>query len=259
MFSLFQRKSHIDNEFLQWTIGLSKWTVDNFDGLEQIRKTPLVKPTPEFYPPSKLTGHDRAKELFAQTKEHADMSDWACSLVAQSHRAPYQLGDSVLQKFESNAPAGTFSESAVDGEIHSQITYDPTLLAKPVELVATFSHELAHLLMTSARTPLPFAEGMEEPATDGLAIMMGFGIFILNGSSGFHANDQGWEYHRSGYLCEGEILHAFSAFCILSGTKIEEAKPFLKSHHYKRLSNIFREMDKQSCLQILTADEFPDT
>ena len=251
MFGLFQKRNATDAEFLEWTLELSRWTIENFDGLAQIRKTPLIKPTPEFYPASKLTDHARAEELFKQTKVHADMSDWACNLIAQPRRAPNDLGDSVLQKFESDAAAGTFSESETKGEITAQITYDPTLLVKPMELIATFSHELAHLLMTSATTPFPFDADMLEPATDGVAIMMGFGIFILNGSSGFRADDQGWEYHRSGYLCEGEIFHVFSAFCILSETPVDEAKPFLKVHHHKRLAKIHDEMKNSTSLQAL--------
>ena len=251
MFGLFEKRNIIDTDFLNWTLALSKWTIENFDGLEQLRKTALVKPTHEFYPPSKLTDHDRAEELFLQTKKHADMSDWTCTLSPQAQRAPYEVGD-ILQEFESAAPAGTFSQFAIDGEILSQITYDPTLLSKPEELIATFSHELAHLLMASVETPIPYGEEMLEPTTDGLAIMMGFGIFILNGSSGFRANDHGWEFHRSGYLCEGEIIHVFSAFCILSKTPAEEAQPFLKKHHFKRLCKTYEEMQKCDALNSIT-------
>lgn len=244
MLGLLKKRRFIDDDFLNWTVELSKWTIANFDGLEQLRKTPLVKPTPALYPPSKLTGHSRAEELFLQTKNHADMNDWPCRLIAQPSRAPYEIGDGLLQQFESDAPAGTYSETIVDDDIQSQITYNLDLLSRPEDLIATFSHELAHLLMTSAKTAFPFNDDMLEPATDGLAIMIGFGIFILNGSSGFHADDRSWEYHRSGYLCEGEILHVFSAFCLLSGAPIAEAKPFLKSHHYKRLHKTFKEMNE---------------
>ena len=251
MFGLFKRKRQTDPDFLEWAIQFSEWTIASFGGLEQIRKTPLVKPTSKFYPTSQLTGHELADEIFRQTKKHADMGDWECSLVTQQDRAPDMLGDSVLQKYETNTPAGTYSESVSDGEIISQITYDPKLLGRPTELVATFSHELAHLLMPSAQQPFPFDEEMLEPATDSLAIMMGFGIFILNGSSEFRSDDQSWEYHRAGYLCEGEIFHVLSAFCILSETPIDEASGFLKSHHYKRLFNIFNEMNELEPFQAM--------
>ena len=207
MLGLFKKKSNIDEDFFDWAITISKWAIASFDGLEQLQKTPLVTPGISFFPRSELSRHERAVELFDQVKQLADMRDWECELKAHSEQAPHHLGASVMQKYETNRPLGTFSETQTDGRIISTITYEPSLLKRPIDLIATFSHELAHLLMTSATTELPFDEEMHEPATDSVAIMMGFGIFIANGSSGFHTDDQGWEYHRSGYLCEGEILH----------------------------------------------------
>jgi len=241
MFNLFGKNTHIDEEFFDWSVALSRWIIANFDGLEQLRKTSLVTPGKSFFPASELTGHARAAELFEQIKMHVDMADWRCELQAQSERPPHMLGDS-LQKFETSPPIGTYSERRDGDEIKSIITYDPAQLKTPENLVATLSHELAHLLMTSAKTEFPFDPELKEPATDGLAIMMGFGVFIANGSSGFHRDDQSWGYHRSGYLCEGEILHMLSAFMHLSRNNPGEAKRWLKPHLYKRLTGIHEEM-----------------
>ncbi|NOX93892.1 MAG: hypothetical protein GXP04_02005 [Alphaproteobacteria bacterium] len=242
MLSLFKKKSNIDEDFFDWAITISKWAIASFDGLEQLQKAPLVTPGISFFPRSELSHHERAVELFDQVKQLADMRDWECELKAHSEQAPHHLGASVMQKYETNRPLGTFSETQTDGRIISTITYEPSLLKRPIDLIATFSHELAHLLMTSATTELPFDEEMHEPATDSIAIMIGFGIFIANGSSGFHTDDQGWGYHRSGYLCEGEILHVLSAFLYLSDNSIDDTKQYLKPHLYKRLQKISAEM-----------------
>lgn len=238
MFSLFGSTSELDEDFFQWTILICRWVIENFGGLDQLRKTPLVTPSAQYFPASNLTGPDRAKELFEQVKALADMSNWDCDLHMQAVRAPDHIADTLVQKFEQRSPAGTFSETVEGDRIVSAITYDPRQLKYPEELIATFSHELAHLLMTSASTECPFPEDELEPVTDGLAILMGFGVFIANGSSAFRTDSLGWEYHRTGYLCEGEILHALSAFIFLSGNQLESAKPWLKPHLYKRLCKI---------------------
>ena len=154
MFGIFRKQDATDPDFLEWTVDFSKWAIDSFGGLEQIRNTPLIKPSPDFYPASKSSGHQRAEELFLQTKAHADMADWACSLTAQESQAPAHLGDGLIQQFHTNTPAGTYSESVKGDKIHSHISYDPALLTQPTNLIATFSHELAHLLMHG--TPVEF-------------------------------------------------------------------------------------------------------
>jgi hypothetical protein len=250
---MFGKKSYIDEDFFEWAVTLAAWTIDNFDGLDQLRKTKLVTPSAEFFPKSRLGGGAKAQELFEQVKAYADMADWQCTLQPQQERAPHHLGDSIMQKYHAAQPAGTFSEKLSDGNFKATITYDPHLIDRPIELIATFSHELAHLLMTSAGAEFPFHPDMEEPATDGLAILMGFGVFIANGSSGFRSDDQGWEYHRAGYLCEGEILHVLSTFLILSGNPIEHAKPYLKPHLYKRLAKIHKGIFRRQELLALAA------
>jgi hypothetical protein len=244
----FRKKKEIDRDFYQFALDLAAWTIANFDGIEQLRCTPLVTPESEFFPSSQSTGHERASEIFNLVKRHADMADWDCDLRPVAQTAPHYLGDSVLQKFEANAPAGTFAEEIEGDKTRSVITYSSTLLNQPYELVATFAHELAHLLMTTAED-FPFDPEMEEPVTDGLAIMMGFGIFIANGSSGFRTDSQGWESHRSGYLCEGEILHVLAAFVLLSGTDPAPANKYLKPHMAKRFKRILATVENSPDLR----------
>ena len=245
MFGFLGKKSALDPDFFEWAVTISKWTIENFDGLDQLRNTPLVLPTAEYFDIAGAQGRELAAQIFSQLKALSDMSEWECELVEQAPRLPHELGDSVMQKFEQSNALGTFSESIENEKIVSRITYDPELVKQPAALITTLAHELAHLLMHSEKSELPFAAEMEEPATDSLAIMMGFEVFIANGSSGFRADDHGWEYHRSGYLCEGEILHVLAAFLFLSGNDIADAKPHLKRHLYRRLSNVYKEMSSQ--------------
>lgn len=253
MLGIFRKKSAIDEDFFEWAICIAEWVIANFDGIEQLRQTPLVTPSLDFFPASREQGHDRALELFERVKLYADMADWSCELIPQDKRLPDEISDGVLQKFQRNAPLGTFSEAIKSNEIVSTITYDPSLTKKPTDLIATLSHELAHLLMTAAQGEFPFPPEMEEPATDSLAIMMGFGIFIANGSSGFRADDAGWEYHRSGYLCEGEILHVLSVFLFLSGNSLDLLKPFLKPALFKRVQKIHRDVVERPEVIALTS------
>lgn len=241
MFGLFRKKSHIDEDFFSWSISVAQWVIENFDGLEQLRRTPLVTPTAQYFPKTDAVDHAFAEYVAERIKILADMRSWKCVVTAQSERPPGFLGDSVLQKFDVTGPLGTFSEKKHDNEQIAYITYDPDLLQSPISLIATLSHEFAHYLMRTCRTAPPGGWEQEEPVTDALAILMGFGVFIANDSSSFDTTDRSWSASRRGYLCEGEILHVLSAFLFLSGNGLEDAVAHLKPHLAKRLRRIHAE------------------
>ena len=252
MFNLFRKSSAIDEDFYEWTVALTAWVIENFDGIEQIKKTPLVTPTSKFFPARPEQNHAYAEHIAHQIATHAQMLDWPYQLVSQSKRAPSFVGDIAMKDIDS-LPLGTFSTSKSDNTKNNPtvtISYDPELTANPESLISTLAHEFGHFLMTNAKSPPPGGWEMEEPTTDGLAIFMGFGIFIANSATFFNNNDQGYAYGRSGYLCEGEILHALSAFLIISEKNINPAITHLKPHLGKRLKKIHTEMSSRDILTL---------
>jgi Zn-dependent peptidase ImmA (M78 family) len=70
-------------------------------------------------------------------------------------------------------PAGTFS-MARKKQQKAIITYDPSQVKNPEMLVATFAHELGHYLSHRTTEAPPEGEALWEPATDLLAVFMGF-------------------------------------------------------------------------------------
>jgi len=41
----FKKKPEIDEDFYEWSVDLAHWITENFGGIEQITKTPLVLST----------------------------------------------------------------------------------------------------------------------------------------------------------------------------------------------------------------------
>lgn len=99
------------------------------------------------------------------------------------------------------------------------ITYNPASVARPLSLVATFAHELAHFPGFGATEPPPGGEEFEEPATDLLAVYLGFGVFLANSAFNFEQHSDfethGWSWQRQGHLSEGEMVYALAIFCEL--------------------------------------------
>ena len=243
MFSnFFKKHSALDEVFAPWSVSFAHWVVDNFGGLGALQDTPLVLPTKEFFPDVKLNDEAYAQFTLDQIKRHAGMKDWGCDLIAQQTSVSNFLGDH-LQNVTERAPLGTFS---TDHNRCVTITYDPELVSKPQSLIATLAHELAHYKILTSLSPPPDGWEEEEAATDGLAIFMGFGVFIANDNFNFNIDDRSWGYQRRGYLCEGEILHALSAFLILAEKDCSLACQYLKPDLAKRLRKTYTQMQAQS-------------
>jgi hypothetical protein len=243
MFSWFGSKLLVDDDEFDWILASAKWFTSEFDGAERLAQTPLVGSDARHFPPSRMTGHARAVELFAQVRRLADMADWPCDLLAVDGERPVDVAPGhALRHLGTPAPAGTFE--AKDGRY--LITYDRALVSRPRDLIAVFAHELAHYLMASATTAPPGGAALEEHATDLCAIFLGFGAFSVNAAASFEqfqtAGEQGWQMRRLGYMSELGLLTAYAVFVRMtnaeSSAAAAELKPYLRSSFRKTLNAI---------------------
>jgi hypothetical protein len=91
-------------------------------------------------------GHALAQRIFLQVKHCCSMDGWEVDLVADDN----PLAQDGMPTVDMIAPRkhalGTFG--IADNRI--QISYVPTLLRRPEQLIATLAHELAHYLLATA-------------------------------------------------------------------------------------------------------------
>jgi hypothetical protein len=110
----------------------------------------------------------------------------------------------------------------------------PALLARPEQFIATMAHELAHYLLARAREPFICAEDEHEFLTDLAAVFMGFGVFLANARFTMQtyadSQVQGWQWNRSGYLPEADLIFALALFLRVKGLEADAASPGLKPH-----------------------------
>jgi hypothetical protein len=84
------------------------------------------------------------------------------------------------------------------------------VIADPLKLLATVSHELSHELL--CRAELPWAAGpLEEPLADLCALFHGFGIALVNAALDETTLDDEW-VHASGYLGEHAVAEALAVY-----------------------------------------------
>lgn len=232
---LFGRAQFLDAEDETWHLDTWGWFLKSFGGLDRLRRSPMVKATAEFFPATEATGEARAAHIFERIKTLADMGDWPCTLLAQPERPRGHLGVGYLAS-EKGRPLGTF---AVRGDEVS-ISYDPASLERPVELVATFIHELAHYRLARLHEDGPGGHDMHEYATDLMTVFLGFGLFGANRAFNFKGNRYGWESSQQGYLRERDWVFALAVFLSLRNETPQAVKNSLKSHLYSGLKSAAR-------------------
>ena len=174
------------------------------------------------------------------------MARWPCRLEAQAKRPELRVGELVALKLDhSQFPAGTFALAGNE----AVVTYDPASVNDPMVLIATLAHELAHYELANIADEPPGGEDGHEPATDLLAVYLGFGIFGANSAFNFSQHQgvmsQGWSYARLGYLSEREWIFALAVFLTLKRLPGQAVHRYLKDQLIGDLGKAMRYLEKK--------------
>lgn len=229
---LFGPSLPIDRDEFEWLLACFAWIDrtlgerDHADGFVPR----LVLPSD-----SAIASATTASELFDAVRLAAGLETWECRL---------EKGEPRRERIETGLPVDAYSDNHAVGTFHIDgntpvVRYDPGLLRDPDALVATFAHELAHLVIHSIGVP-PGGETLEEHATDCMAVYLGFGVFLANGARNFSQFSdgamQGWSSRTAGYLSENALVTALALFERRFDCRadIEAAlKPYLRPVHRK--------------------------
>lgn len=216
-------KSPLTTDDEEWQIACWRWLLENFGGTEALRKRRLVEPTGAFFPSAKKQGHDQAEYVFGLTAGLMGLSPDQFTLMPQEEAINPVVGRYAIVQNVPHAPAGTFRSGRSGG----LVTYDPALVARPMDLVATLAHELCHALLLHTPEKPPGGDDCEEFATDLAVTFFGLGIFGANAA--FHFSQfynpstgaQGWSTRRAGYLTVAEWGFSLALFALSTETPDE--------------------------------------
>lgn len=248
MISLFGPRLPIDDEELEFQLATFKWLIGQFG---PIGETPLVLPTPDFFPLVGARGEAGVREIFEAVRALVGMAEWPCELRVGKSDVPIDAGNAHLLRHQGNpAPCGTFEVGEGLAGRHGIITYNPGMAGDQAGLVATFAHEFGHYLMATAAAPPPGGWELHELHTDLAAVYFGFGVFMANHARSFGhfstSGGSGWQASWRGYLSEGALVTATAIFQRLAGRDPLAAMPFLKDYLRKDLKRAAAALAKKA-------------
>ena len=257
MLNFFKSKPLLSPSDIEFQLATFKWLLKNFGGDDFYKTTDLVLPSKEYFPSKVNSPEGVAAETFDAVKKHAGLENWTCKLVVQDEDANPIVAPSLAIQNAPTSPQGTFQATEQNEVI---ITYNPALTSQPIQLIATFAHELSHYLTATSKEQPPGGWENWEFATDIAATFLGFGVFMANSAFSFSqftdSDSQGWKASRSGYLSESEHVYALAIFLELKGFSIESATSYLKPHLKKLLKKAHKEVCKTDIIENLKAVEF---
>ncbi|WP_051309244.1 hypothetical protein [Desulfogranum japonicum] len=259
MFNIFKKKPLLTQEAKDFQIDCFKWLLTYFGGDDFYKKTELILPTQQYFPLKSSSPDSLAIETFEKVKAYACMEEWPCVLEVQEKDPEIRVAPTVILQNVPNNPLGTF-EARSENEI--VITYNPRLLSNPIQLVATFAHELSHYLTATAPEPPPGGMDNWEYATDICATFLGFGVFVANAAFTFQQysdiESQGWSVSGGGYLSEEEHSYALAIFLHLRDINPERAYPHCDTNIKAYLKRAFREINDSDEIGMLKSVKYID-
>jgi hypothetical protein len=242
MFGIFRSKPLLDESSTEWLFSAYAWALRNFGTKVFYEDTILVTPTDRHFPDKSLnTAEERVLAAFVRVRDYAGMQGWPFELAPLSA----DMEPPPLPAISSTMPRGPQGTVSIRGaQQNIPITFDPGMIRNPNVLVATFAQQIAYHLGRSIPEDAPGGDELRGPASDLLAIFMGFGLFLANsaltvcrsGCSGCATSVQ-----TLGYLTEDQFVYALAIFCVLKDIQYEEVEPHLK----KNLRSFFKTAVKE--------------
>ena len=215
------------DSIIEWLFDTYAWLFEEFGGMSTFEPAGLIMPTDDSFPlSSDLSGHELALAVFSNVRDLGGFGN--IDFRVEQHEDPVRASDIL----EGNPHGIADSGGGVAGSLQISeeelvITYSENELDDIHGLVATFAHELSHVLLATAKTEQPGGPEAHELTTDLGAVYLGFGIFMTNDVFNFRTSETGWSSSRKGYLNEIDMTYALAIFVALLAIDKKSVLKFL--------------------------------
>lgn len=233
----------IDDETVTWQLGVFEWFIRNLADGYSMGDTTLVVAGRGHFIADDERGHALAGRIFDQIRRYIRVGrECRIDLVQQPPRRGSIVNERVALVHDKPEPLGTCRMLASGA---FEISYDADLLKDQEDLISTFVHELAHVLVPPG-TELPVEMDEYEFVIDLCTAFLGFGVFLSNTSPERIANAD-WSWWRGGgYLPVNDRVMATALFVVLKdgigdrSTALAYLRPELRGTFKKALRQLGR-------------------
>ena len=249
MLNMFKRKPLIDETSSQWILDAFDWALNHFDNDFFTQKSQLVLPTNQFFPAHANSVEQMADNVFDQVSKLCGMNSWPFELVDPRVYQPQQYNITQPDKIVRSDDPSQLPMLLQNPDQKFVVSYDPIQIKQPQVMVANYASIMASYLMGVANVAPPGGEDYRAPATEILAIFMGFGVMFVNTAYAFRGGCGSCHVHaanRTAVLSENEALYALALFCSLKKIETKSVTIHLKKHLRPLYKHAVRDIKSQS-------------
>lgn len=242
-------KSFLESDREQWHLECWAWIIRHTKDRVPIKTTQLITPTKNFFEGTSALGEERAEHIFNIVKRPFGLDATPIELLAQS-RTLDRISEYTYLVPNSPLALGTYQAFGS----HAVVTYDPDLLGDPIDLVATFAHELSHHCNYWFAISVPEGDELYEPATDLTTVYYGYGLFgLLSRSLRSRTSRDGESYawYGGGYFTDEEWIYALAVYLVLTATPIQTCEQFLTDRQTKLLKVAIKRVTEAQQIKII--------
>jgi hypothetical protein len=236
----------IDANSKQWLVDAFEWALRWGDAQVFFEKTPLVLPSPAFFPERSHSVQEMASNAFARVTDYASLQRWPLVLVAPDafHELPALLPSQQIGPLRGDSVPPL-------GDIQLPLSYHPAQLNNPQAMIASLAQGMSFYLSSQFPEPPPGGDANLAQALDVLAVFLGFGVMMANTAYTFRGGC-GSCYNplatRQAALTELDTLYVLAIFCHLKAIDARQVKPHLKKHLYASFKKSLRDVQRDAAL-----------
>jgi hypothetical protein len=231
----------VDDATVEWQLQAFEWLLTELGDEVGLAGSRLVVPGLGDFVADGETGHDLAARILDQIRSYVRMdAATRIELLQQDERRESIVNERTALVHDRPEPLGT-CVALEDGSW--AITYDPALLDNLEGLIATLTHEIAHVLVPQTDN-LPVEADEYEFLIDLCVAFLGFGVFLANARSE-RLTDGAWTWWRGGgYLPINDCLMATALFIAIKGDNGDRtrAEGFLQQAWQPAFRKAFRQL-----------------
>lgn len=220
-------------------------------GPEHLWDMTVVCPTPEFFPDPYDASDDAIGSILGRVCVYMGIDPTRVDLFVHDENGSFELGRGFSVTQESSYAAGLY-HGADRRKRRQRISVDHTVLDDPVNLIATFTHELCHVHLLGDKR-LTGEEADHEELTDLATVFFGLGVFnantVVRDTQWTDGQWAGWRVSRGGYLTEPDFAYAHALVAYLRN----ERKPSWATH----LRSTVRSMFIKNLRYLFTTNDAP--
>ncbi|MEJ6709649.1 MAG: hypothetical protein QNK92_12800 [Amylibacter sp.] len=199
---MFWKTDFISEDLALWVFDNYTWAIDLYGPAFWLTPASLVRPTKDYFTAKGGGDHASALGVFNDVKQLLHLTHLRIKLEPIPQLTP-------KHSFEHGQTSMIAAQYFHD-DVEPLITYNPLVMAKPLDFISMLAHELMHAKLEPHIESLPGGEGAHELATDLHCIIHGFGLIQLQGAA-----DAGW----SGYMTQNTRAFATTIFTELTDSQ----------------------------------------